>query len=88
MVTLAVDRYLFRQLKSADLLIGVIENDPIPRLEIPILALPERGKKETLRSCTKICFTCVRDRSLHALASQAHITREDHLYIKGLDFEI
>jgi hypothetical protein len=86
-VTFAVDRNLFGQLKSADALIGIGEDYPIAGPEISILAKPVRGHQETLRAGTEFCFPAVGGRSLWPFTLKAHVVGEDHFDIKPLDFE-
>ena len=61
-MALTIDRNLFGQLKSANVLIGIGEDYLIAGPKISILAKPVGGHEKTLRAGTEVCFTAIRGR--------------------------
>jgi len=86
-MALAIDRNLFGQLKSADVLIGIGEYYPIARPKISILAEPIGGHEKALWARMEVCFPAIGGRSLCRFALKAHVMREHHLNIERLDLE-
>jgi len=86
-VTFPVDNTLRWNLKATDILVGVVEEEAISGLEISVLAHRPRAQKEALGAGMELEFIAVGIGAFGRHALKAHVAREHHREVKGLDFE-
>ncbi len=86
-MTLASDRNLLWQLESVNALIGVGNNNPIARPEIPILAKPVRVHEKAVRARVEVCFPTIGGRCFFRFALKTHVLGKCHIDVKRPDFE-